>query len=126
MRTAWPGRSLSFPLDVGWYAARRLFELLSSAPSGCVVLVCGPAGSGKTELVHSWVKAAGLARLAWVGVEPGEQDAQHFWLSVIHALATAAGVEYVERIDRTPVFRGEALSSGCSPSSIRWTNRPCW
>ncbi|MGZ8686688.1 MAG: AAA family ATPase, partial [Solirubrobacterales bacterium] len=88
-----------------------LLELLSSAPSGCVVLVCAPAGSGKTELLRSWVETEDLGeRIAWVGVDRGEQDAQHFWLAVIHALADATGLEeLVEHVHPTPDFRGEAV-----------------
>ncbi|MET0729560.1 MAG: AAA family ATPase, partial [Solirubrobacterales bacterium] len=86
-----------------------LFERLSAAPANCVVLVCAPAGSGKTMLLRSWLDAAGLSeQTAWAAVEQGERDAQHFWLSVIDALAgTAAGS--VERIGPTPGFRGEAV-----------------
>ena len=83
-----------------------LFDRLSGAPPGGVVLVCGPAGSGKTVLLRSWVEAAGLP-VAWVTVEPDERDAQHFWLSVIDELANAAGGS-LERVAPTPQFRGEA------------------
>ena len=85
-----------------------LFAHLSAAPPDCVVLVCAPAGSGKTVLVRSWIEAGGVAeRTAWVGVEPRERDAQHFWLAVIDALAGATGGA-VERIGPAPGFRGEA------------------
>ena len=53
-----------------------LFERLSAPEGGGVVLVCAPAGSGKTMLLRSWIEAAGLRdRVAWVSVERGEQDA---------------------------------------------------
>ena len=88
---------------------KALLERLSACPPGGVALVCGPAGSGKTVLLRSWAEAAGLGeRVAWVAVERGEQDAQHFWLSVIDALADAAA-DLIERIAPTPEFRGEAL-----------------
>ena len=83
-----------------------LFELLSAA-SG-VVLICAPAGSGKTVLLRSWVEAAGLQdRVGWVSVRRGERDAQRFWLSVIDALAGPVGV--VQRVDPAPIFQGEAV-----------------
>jgi LuxR family maltose regulon positive regulatory protein len=79
-----------------------------SARRGGVVLVCAPAGSGKTMLLRSWVEAAGLqGRLGWVSVERGERDAQRFWLSVIDALADAVSV--VQRVAPAPAFRGEAV-----------------
>jgi LuxR family transcriptional regulator, maltose regulon positive regulatory protein len=87
----------------GW-----LFDRLSGEGVGGVILVCAPAGSGKTVLLRSWVQAAGLQeRAAWVSVERGERDAQRFWLSVIDALATA--VTAVRRVDPAPGFRGEAV-----------------
>lgn len=96
-------------------AARRLvprsalFGVLSAGGPAGVLLVCGPAGSGKTVLLRSW--AEGVAgRVAWVSVERGEEDAQHFWLSVVDAVADAVvGERLVERVGATPAFRGDAL-----------------
>ena len=86
-----------------------LFEQLSAGPANCVVLVCAPAGNGKTVLVRSWLEAAELLeQTAWVAVEPREEDAQRFWLSVVDAFAGAVGSS-VERIGPTPHFRGEAV-----------------
>ena len=81
-----------------------LLERLSGP--GTVMLVCAPAGSGKTVLLRSWVEDSGL-RAAWVSVERGERDGQRFWLSLIDALAAA--VPAVERVDPAPSFQGEAL-----------------
>ena len=88
-----------------------LFGPLSAAGPGSVLLVCAPAGSGKTELLRSWADAEGLGhRVAWVSVERGEQDAQHFWLSVIDALTRVAGEEWlVEPFGATPAFRGDGV-----------------
>jgi len=84
-----------------------LFRRFSTRPGG-VVLVCAPAGSGKTMLLRSWVEVAGLQdRVGWVSVERGERDAQRFWLSVIDALADAVSV--VQRVAPVPAFRGEAV-----------------
>jgi len=77
-----------------------------SAASG-VVLICAPAGSGKTVLLRSWVEAPGLQdRVAWVSVRRDERDAQRFWLSVIGALSDGVGI--VQRVDPAPSFQGEA------------------
>ena len=85
-----------------------LFERLSGADAGGVVLLCAPAGSGKTVLLRSWIEATGLAdRVGWVSVERGEQDAQRFWRAVIDALAGA--VDTVEPVDPAPTFQGEAV-----------------
>jgi LuxR family maltose regulon positive regulatory protein len=85
-----------------------LFERLSGADANGVVVLCAPAGSGKTVLLRSWIEAMGLGdRVGWVSVERGEQDAQRFWRAVIDALAGA--VESVQRVDPAPTFRGEAV-----------------
>src|SRR5690349_10886625 len=79
-----------------------------SAPEGGVVLVCAPAGSGKTMLLRSWIEAAGLQdRVGWVSVERSEHDAQRFWLAVIDALAGA--ISFVEPVDPAPTFGGQAV-----------------
>ena len=72
------------------------------------MLVCAPAGSGKTMLLRSWIEAAGLQdRVGWVSVERGEQDAQRFWLAVIDALAGA--VSLVQPVAPAPTFGGRAV-----------------
>lgn len=103
-------RASSQPFVAGRGLVRRgaLFDRLSATDGGGVVLVCAPAGSGKTVLLRSWIEAAGLQdRVGWVSVARGERDAQRFWLSVIDALA-AAGTA-VRRVDPAPGFRGEAV-----------------
>ncbi|HEX5898962.1 MAG TPA: AAA family ATPase, partial [Solirubrobacteraceae bacterium] len=99
-------------------AARRrvsrsaLFGALSAGAPAGVLLVCAPAGSGKTVLLRSWAEAL-ADRVAWVSVERGEEDAQHFWLSVVDAVAAAVGGErLVERVGATPSFRGDAVVHG--------------
>ena len=112
--------SRSPPAIRGLVPRRPLLERLSAAGPGDVVLVCAPAGSGKTVLLRSWIGAAGPAdRVAWVSVERGERDAQRFWLSVIDALAGADGA--VERVEAAPAFGGDAvveqLLRSCTRSS---------
>ena len=73
----------------GLVRRRALFERLSAAEPGGVVVVHAPAGSGKTVLLRSWIEEEGLqSRVAWVSVEPDEHDAQRFCLSVADALAS--------------------------------------
>lgn len=89
----------------------ELFGVLSAVLPGHVVLVCAPAGSGKTVLLRSWVEAQGFgARVAWVSVGRRERDAQRFWLSVVDELAAAAGESGpVQRVSATPAFDGAAV-----------------
>jgi LuxR family maltose regulon positive regulatory protein len=95
----------------GLVARPALFDRLSAAGPGEVMLVCGPAGSGKTVLVRSWAEREGPAgRVAWVSVERDERDAQRFWLSVIDELAGVVGRdELVKRVAATPAFQGQAV-----------------
>ena len=85
-----------------------LFERLSAAGAGGVVLVSAPAGSGKSVLVRSWVEAVGLEnRLGWVSVEPRERDEQRFWLAVTDSLARVIGL--VEPVAPVPSFRPDLV-----------------
>src|SRR6185312_16526390 len=84
-----------------------LFERLSAVPGGGVALVTGPAGSGKTLLVESWVQAElSPDQVAWVSVGRGERDPQRFWLSVIDQLAL---IGVVDAVSPAPGFRGPAI-----------------
>ena len=99
------------PAVRGLVPRRPLLDRLSAAGPGDVILVCAPAGSGKTVLVRSWVESAAPAdRIAWVSVEREERDAQRFWLAVIDGLADAAGEHgFVDRVEGTPAFGGQAV-----------------
>ena len=99
------------PTARGLVPRRLLFDRLSAVGPGQVVLVCGPAGSGKTVLVRVWVESEGPpGRVAWVSVERDERDAQRFWLSVIDELAGVIGEdELVERVAALPAFEGQAV-----------------
>ena len=102
------GRAGSQPhaSDRGLVRRSALLRRLSGAGSGKVILLCAPAGSGKTVLARSW--AEGLSdRVAWVQVERGERDGQRFWLSVIGALSGA--LNEIQRIEPAPSFAGEAV-----------------
>ncbi len=107
-----PGTRRAIPRPT--VAARRLvrrdglYDRLSAPEGGAVMLVCAPAGTGKTVLLRSWIEAAGLEdRAGWVSVERAERDAQRFWLAVIDALAGA--VDVVERVAPAPTFHGRAV-----------------
>ena len=99
------------PVARGLVPRPLLFERLSAARPGEVILACAPAGSGKTVLLRSWLESEGLAdRVAWVAVERDERDAQRFWLSVIDELTSAVGeAGLVERVGATPAFGGQAV-----------------
>jgi LuxR family transcriptional regulator, maltose regulon positive regulatory protein len=63
----------------------RLLNRLAQA--GRVTMISAPAGSGKTYLLRSWVREAGLERsTAWVQVNREESEPNRFWSSVLSAL----------------------------------------
>jgi LuxR family transcriptional regulator, maltose regulon positive regulatory protein len=65
----------------------RLYDLLQTGTKGPLTLVAGPPGAGKTILLASWV-AGGRppGPVAWVTVDPDDQDPARFWGHVLAAL----------------------------------------
>src|SRR5712691_11564953 len=55
-----------------------------------LVLVCAPAGWGKTSVLSQWHSAAGPGVFAWVSLDPGDDDRVRFWSYVIGAVRTVA------------------------------------
>jgi LuxR family transcriptional regulator, maltose regulon positive regulatory protein len=50
-----------------------------------VVLVCAPAGSGKTSLVADWARSGGRP-VAWLSLDAGDDDPVRFWRHVAAAV----------------------------------------
>ncbi|MEW2159947.1 LuxR C-terminal-related transcriptional regulator [Streptomyces sp. NPDC007189] len=113
MRT--PGRSQSadartVPAVQGRIVSRpALYERLAGAAR--VTTVSAPAGSGKTFLLRSWVREAGLVeRAAAVSVQREERDPQRFWVTVCDALrATDVGAGLVRPLTEAPDLDGWAI-----------------
>lgn len=93
-------------------ARRELFRKLSEKADRGVTLVSAPAGSGKTVLVRTWVEHACIAeRVAWVKLERGEVDAQHFWTRVVDALRSAVDTTTpLTELEPTLAFDGDAAA----------------
>jgi LuxR family transcriptional regulator, maltose regulon positive regulatory protein len=90
-------------------ARPRLLEQLERA--GQVTVVSAPAGSGKTSLLRSWIRHAGLeSTAAWLPVGHGNGDPQCFWISVLNALRHTAAVSPLRReLTAAPDFDGWAF-----------------
>jgi LuxR family maltose regulon positive regulatory protein len=88
----------------------RLFDRLDGSVDARVTLISAPAGSGKTQLVTSWLLDAPIAGpVAWYSVERGERDAMRFWGGVIGALRSAGALEGAKGLQGlTPAPRGVA------------------
>jgi LuxR family maltose regulon positive regulatory protein len=71
----------------------RLFALLDRGASARVTLVCGPAGSGKTMLLASWLRALQPpVAVAWVDVERDERDATRFWATAMDVVRRSGAI----------------------------------
>jgi LuxR family transcriptional regulator, maltose regulon positive regulatory protein len=53
-----------------------------------VVLVCAPAGYGKTVLLADWARHTGLP-VAWLSLDAGDNDSARFWQHAVAALDRA-------------------------------------
>jgi LuxR family transcriptional regulator, maltose regulon positive regulatory protein len=93
----------------GAVVRRELFERLNGA--GRVTVVSGPAGSGKSVLLRSWIDEAALAEhAAQVSVQDEDCDPQRFWTSVVDALrGTAAGSALIRPLTAAPNLGGRAV-----------------
>src|SRR6516225_6363476 len=103
----------------GVVARPRLFGRLGARAR--VSVVSAPPGSGKTVLLRSWIRWAGVAgSAAWVPAGRGDRDPQRFWLSVLVALRqTTAGSALVRELTAAPDLDGwvivERLLSDLAP-----------
>jgi LuxR family transcriptional regulator, maltose regulon positive regulatory protein len=93
----------------GIVSRRELFERLAGAAR--VTEVSAPAGSGKTFLLRSWVRAARLTDdTAWVAVPRGGLDAPGFWVTVLDALrGTVVGSPLVRELTGAPDLDGWSI-----------------
>jgi LuxR family transcriptional regulator, maltose regulon positive regulatory protein len=69
----------------GLVARPWLLEGLEEALARELVLVCAPAGFGKTVLLADWARA-GRRPVAWLSLDPGDNDPARFWRHVVAAL----------------------------------------
>jgi len=63
----------------------RLAERLDEGRARGLVLVCAPAGYGKTVLLAEWVRR-GRDRVAWLSLDAGDNDPARFWRHAAAAL----------------------------------------
>jgi LuxR family maltose regulon positive regulatory protein len=68
----------------------RLVEGLNAGMAQGVVLVCTPAGFGKTTLLAGWAERARWP-VAWLSLDPDDSDPVRFWRYVVVALDRACG-----------------------------------
>ena len=72
----------------GYVPRPRLVARLDEGLGQGLVLVCAPAGSGKTALLAEWARR-GQRPVAWLSLDAGDDDPARFWR---HAVAALDGV----------------------------------
>ncbi len=77
-----------------------------------MTIIAAPAGSGKTSLLRAWADRPGRQhRLAVMQVQRDQQDAQQFWLALLHAVRKAAApAGGAEPPAATPDYNGQAMA----------------
>jgi LuxR family transcriptional regulator, maltose regulon positive regulatory protein len=85
----------------------RLLARIGEGAAGGATVIAAAAGWGKSLLVGSWVARGADGRaVAWVNLDPGDDDVRAFWTTVAAALATVAGGgagPALARLARSPV-----------------------
>jgi LuxR family transcriptional regulator, maltose regulon positive regulatory protein len=69
----------------GFVARQRLLEQLDDGMARELVLVCTPAGFGKTALLADWARRS-RRPVAWLSLDDGDNDPTRFWRHVAAAL----------------------------------------
>jgi LuxR family maltose regulon positive regulatory protein len=69
-------------------ARSRLIQQLNEGMARELLLVCTPAGFGKTTLVADWAASASRP-VAWLSLDPEDNDPARFWRYVVAALDRA-------------------------------------
>src|SRR5580693_9219313 len=72
----------------GFVPRTRLAEALGEGLARGRVLVCAPAGFGKTALLADWARGGGRP-VAWLGLDGDDSDPVRFWRYVLAALDRA-------------------------------------
>ena len=72
----------------GFVARPRLAGALVEGLARGLILVCAPAGFGKTALLADWVRS-GDRLVAWLSLDPADDDPVRFWRHVVAALDQA-------------------------------------
>src|SRR6266516_2359140 len=72
----------------GFVPRRRLLQALGEGLARGRVLVCAPAGFGKTALLADWARGGGRP-VAWLGLDGGDSDPARFWRYAVAALERA-------------------------------------
>jgi LuxR family transcriptional regulator, maltose regulon positive regulatory protein len=102
------------PLLPRYYPRKRVYELLERAGEYPVTWVAGPAGSGKTTLVNSYLKDHGLQCL-WYQIDEGDADPATFFYYLRQAVQGISS----QKLESFPLLTPE-YQSGLMTFTLRW------
>src|SRR5262245_21295359 len=72
----------------GFVPRPRLAHRLDRALAHGLVLVCAPAGYGKTVALADWARSSGRP-VSWLSLDAGDNDPVRFWRHVLAAVGSA-------------------------------------
>lgn len=101
----------------GFLHRPRLIRRLDEAVHANLMVVCTPAGFGKTTLLAGWARSARVP-VAWVSLDEADNDPARFWRYVAAALGRARGHGGVERHAALEALAG-ASSEGMAAAVAR-------
>ncbi|HQI00508.1 MAG TPA: BTAD domain-containing putative transcriptional regulator [Deltaproteobacteria bacterium] len=102
------------PLLPRYYPRKRVYDLLERAGEYPVTWVAGPAGSGKTTLVNSYLKEHGLQCL-WYQIDEGDADPATLFYYLKQAIK---GIS-IPQADSFPLLTPE-YQPGLMTFALRW------
>src|SRR5258708_37557255 len=71
--------------QAGFVPRPRLAEALDEGLARQLILVCAPAGSGKTAMLADWARR-GQRQVAWLSLDAGDNDPARLWRHAVAAL----------------------------------------
>ena len=76
----------------GLVARPRLIERMNRGGESKLTLISAPAGFGKTTLLAEWLAGTPAAErsVAWLSLDPGDNQPESFWTYMVTALQTVA------------------------------------
>lgn len=69
---------------------KRLHDKLHNGGFKKVTILRAPAGYGKTTLISQWLKTLQHDQVAYLAIDPADNDSSRFWSYVFHAVSIAS------------------------------------
>lgn len=90
-----------------------------------LILLCAPAGSGKSSLVCQWLAhlaeeadAEGAPPVAWLTLDAADNEPSHFWRYLVAACAPWLSPEESQRLTPTPASSLATSLAGLAPVGV--------